>query len=807
MNKSLRKQSLLTTAAVLAGFVGTTLPLMSAVAQQSNIEEIFVTARKREEKLLETPVAVSAVTAKDIEALGLANLNDVTKATPGFFISNYGTQRNDRASQVITVRGMPPSINTIPSASVFINGAPVTGGFVPGVGDLERVEVVKGPQSAYFGRSSFAGAINLVTKTPSNVFKGSFSGLAGSDSWTDVSASLEGPLVTDILSVRLSGRAYSTKGQYINNADKSRLGDRSTNSIYGIVNYTPTDNLRANVFVTYWEDGDGAPATGKFTAANDFNCRAGGTATYLCGTLPKFPENRLGVNFPLDVPITGGTFTSLITRNGLGFAGPLGPARHSTPGLYREAWHANGILEYDIPSLDATLSSVTAHNQQYLDNIVNSYAEDLQTVPNANFGRVPNVYAFPTLLLLTQSKVKDFSQELRATSDQTQRLRGMIGANYYKTYPGFGRVYGIRENTGPANFSGTTTSTLTLTKGIFASLAYDITDDLTATFEGRYQGDRITSFNWATSTIVSTPAGAPLRKTFKNFIPRANLEYNVTPDIMVYATYSKGVNPGTFNTILATETQARNLALYAANNIGLFVNPEKLINYELGAKGRLFDGRATFAFAAYTARWRNQIIQVPIQAFLNAASTVLDFTQRPSQNSGNTNLKGVELDSTIAPVDQLTLRFNAAFNDSKIKTYSCPVFCQSIIGATFLAAPKGNHLPVTPRYNGLASAQYKDKLAGDFDWYLTGEYVFAGPIYADITNVVKSPAQNIFNFRLGLETENVLFEAFILNAFNDYYFSTVQRDTDQFRGTVSQGAIYVGPPVKRQVGVRARYSF
>ena len=153
------------------------LPCATPVrAQPAAVEEVVVTARKREERLLETPVAVSAVTAKDIESLGLANLNDITKATPGFFISNYGTQRNDRATQVLTIRGMPPSINTIPAASVFINGAPVTGGFVPGVADLERAEVIKGPQSAYFGRSSFAGAVNLVTKRPGDSFSGSVSG-------------------------------------------------------------------------------------------------------------------------------------------------------------------------------------------------------------------------------------------------------------------------------------------------------------------------------------------------------------------------------------------------------------------------------------------------------------------------------------------------------------------------------------------------------------------------------------------------------------------------------------------------------
>ena len=78
---------------------------------------------------------------------------------------------------------------------------------------------------------------------------------------------------------------------------------------------------------------------------------------------------------------------------------------------------------------------------------------------------------------------------------------------------------------------------------------------------------------------------------------------------------------------------------------------------------------------------------------------------------------------------------------------------------------------------------------------------------ADITNVVKSQPQKIVNFRVGVETKNSLLEAFVLNAFHNYYFSTVQRDTDQFRGTVSQGAIYVGPPVRRQAGIRARYSF
>ena len=168
-------RTLLAGAALLSG--GSSFGAIANAQQVAAVEEITVTARKREERLLDVPLAVSAVTSKDIESLGMTNLIDVTKATPGFFISTYGTQRNDRAAQVLTVRGMPPSIGSIPSASIFINGAPVTGGFVQGIGDLERVEVVKGPQSAYFGRSTFAGAINLVTRTPGNDWKGSVNAL------------------------------------------------------------------------------------------------------------------------------------------------------------------------------------------------------------------------------------------------------------------------------------------------------------------------------------------------------------------------------------------------------------------------------------------------------------------------------------------------------------------------------------------------------------------------------------------------------------------------------------------------------
>jgi iron complex outermembrane receptor protein len=804
MSARIRAASTVATKRLLAATaaVGSLAPafLAGPVQAQSGVEEIVVTARKREERLLDIPVAVSAMTARDIETLNLASLMDVTAVTPGFYISGYAAERNDRSTQIVVVRGMPPSINTIPAASVFINGAPVSGsGFVAGVGDLERVEIVKGPQSAYFGRSTFAGAVNLVPKTPGESFKGSVSALYGSSNWADITASIEGPLLADKVGFRLSGRYYAMDGQYRNRADGSQLGGQSTKSVSGVLDVRPNDNLRIKGFLTYWEDQDQAPAEAKFTLARDFNCRGGGTALYMCGELPKFDKFRLGFNFPLNST----PWQNVVYNNSSGYFGPLGLLRHRSPGLLRQAWHADAAIDYEIPNTGITVESVTAYNYQYADNIVNSLAEDMTAVPNPSYPALPNTLPYPTYLFIVQGKVEDFSQELRVTGDQTQRLRWMAGGNFFRNFIPKSTVYGIIPS-GPANFAGNPPAgTLSRTWSAFGSLGYDVTDKFTVTLEGRYQSDNIRSVNgWVGTTVVT--AQGPLATTFKNFIPRAALQYKITPELMAYASYSKGVNPGTFNTAYATETQARNLAIYAANGIGIAVQPEKLNNYEIGLKGRLWENRIQFTLAAYYAQWKNQIIQIPIQTYNTVASTVLDGIQRPFSNSGNTDLKGIELESTLALTERLTLTANAAFNDSKIKNYVCSSICPLLIGSN--NAPVGNHLANTPRWNGLIAGQYKAPLAGDYSWYARTEYQFAGPIYADVTNLAKGPSKNVVNLRLGFEKKDLMVEAFVLNAFGAFYYTVVNRDTDLAR-TAPQGAIYAGMPLRRQYGVRARYGF
>ena len=143
------------------------MPGAAAIAQEFALEEIVVTARKVEENLMEVPLAVTAFSSEDLEAIDMVQLTDLQLFTPSFSFTDQAGEagaRNDRSSNSLTFRGLYLNGNVGINAGglLFIDGAPVVGAFMPSIVDTERVEVLKGPQSAYFGRSTFLGAVNFV---------------------------------------------------------------------------------------------------------------------------------------------------------------------------------------------------------------------------------------------------------------------------------------------------------------------------------------------------------------------------------------------------------------------------------------------------------------------------------------------------------------------------------------------------------------------------------------------------------------------------------------------------------------------
>jgi len=270
----------------------------AAPRDQSDVEgegDIVVTARKSTERLTDVPVAITALSASALDARGITDVQELAAFTPGFRFQNQSVGRNDRGFKQYNMRGMVPNnaSSTRQNVTIFVDGAPVSGGNISGVTDIERVEVVKGPQSAFFGRGTFAGAVNFITREPSYDWGGSASAQYERFNSYDLNASIEGGLIPDKLAIRLSGRTYHTDGQYRDAVYSDvRLGRRNTKSLSLSVLAQPTDTLKIKFFGVVWNDSDGLPANARY-GVQDYNCNAGaapaGTNNYICGKLGKPP--------------------------------------------------------------------------------------------------------------------------------------------------------------------------------------------------------------------------------------------------------------------------------------------------------------------------------------------------------------------------------------------------------------------------------------------------------------------------------------------------------------------------------------
>ena len=249
-----------------------TAPLTSAYAQENAptvLEEVTVTARRVEENIMTVPMSVSTMSAAQIEDNNVKDMAELSLFEPSFrFVNQLGGQSslNDRSQFGVSFRGLyegqGTGVGSTGSGSVFIDGAPVIDAMPPSLDEVARVEVLKGPQSVYFGRSTFAGAINYITKDPSlTTFSGNVSGEASSYNSNDEYLSLDIPVINEVLGARFSVRHTEKGGDYTNASDTNqKLGEEGTDTASITVLFKPTDQLRAKLWFNWFEFDDGPPA-------------------------------------------------------------------------------------------------------------------------------------------------------------------------------------------------------------------------------------------------------------------------------------------------------------------------------------------------------------------------------------------------------------------------------------------------------------------------------------------------------------------------------------------------------------------
>lgn len=791
--------------AVGLGFVATPAIAQTSGTTEDNgkLEDIVVTARKVTESIDTVPLAITAMTSDKIENRNLKSLEDVAAFSPGFYVEQAtatGTGRNDRSFRQLSFRGIGAvgsNIGIRAGGVAFVDGSPVLNSSLANVQDLERVEVLRGPQAAYFGRSTFIGAVNYITKDPSDTWGGRVTAEYAEDNLVDLSGAISGPL-TDWASIRISGRHFSKDGQYYTRNALRRVGDQQTNSIAGTLLLKPTDRLKIRTTFNHFEDSDGPPAQYVIggSTANFSNCNLGGPlGGYYCGDVPQKAIRGL---ISANLQITPAMYNGLILNTGnipvpFSFKGHL-----NDYGLSRKANQFSNRIDYQMNDAGMTLTAVTAfHN------------EEVATLSDFTFRETPIASTISTAF---GYKDHDWSQELRLVSAQDSSIRWVIGGNYLKMKQPTGYVIssfnGAILNFGAANVG----YDKAVTPAVFGGIYVDVIPNLTISAEGRYQSDKVSGHYALTATTYTD-----ITKTYKSFSPRVSVDYKLTPTSTLYALFSRGYKPGGFNgTNIITATPVVLAQLVAAlPTAGAAFDEEKLDNYEAGIKGSFLGGKLRASLDGYIGRYRGA--QVPVSVVVNPTPTTVN-TLAPTINIGNVNLKGIEFEGEAIVFPGFRVGATLAYTDTDIKQYFCSE-CSNILpqaagipngvsirpGSINLTAPIGKRLPGAPKISYTLSANYEHTTEGGLTGYVGADYIYRGKYYADAANIASSGASELFNARAGFRWEKYSIEMFARNLFDNQSPGITYNALAP--GLAAGNTLRVALPDRRRIGIRATASF
>jgi iron complex outermembrane recepter protein len=840
--------------------------LAPAFAAEGELEEITVTARKVTERLLDAPISITAFSATAINEKGLKNLEDVARSTPGMQYSLQGGQIPGRYNSAIRFRGMnvnsaAPSLQL---SALFVDGIFSLGGTqsIP-YDDIERIEVVRGPQSATYGRSTFAGAVNYITRTPSLTdFSGQINVSGATFQDNAISAGFEGPIINDKLAFRIGARYYS-RGDVENASDGGGFGSESSKSIQGTLYFKPTDALSFKVRGFYDVDDDG-PALGGIVQGLRNNTCLGVTVrtqdplvpvatpmNYICGAVP---EQGTAIS------ATGGfniidTPTSLRPAQAVAIGQPNYLINNLVNGTVPAAVAA--APQIDHIGLIRNVSRVSLTGEYDFGNGYNLIFQGGYNRLRSNWIRPFGLTPLGIWWSKDPQNSKDKSFELRLTSPQDGKLTWLVGVNKYDQdfissgsggdalnlcWPIPGRP--VRA-TGAPCVVGDVTSQLfpnTLaqdsdhveTFGIFAAANYKLTDQWTLSLEGRQQKDQ------STSGVLTA---VPFKVEESGFLPRFIVRYQPTNNSNIYASYSKGVLPPQVNTQLAIAT-ARETAQYQVAQPGVptIIAGDDIKMYELGWKQRFWENRAEINLAVYSGKWKNQkgrsVAAIredcgsPSHGVGNAASgclpvggvnlpgqflaaqgqpaTLVDGTPflnfRNFNVPGNSKVEGVEFAGNVA----LTDRWQAAATFTVAKTEYESFIFNFLSAISVFTQMKGNQNARFPKTSGSVSSSYHAPFKGDWEWFVNGDMNFVGKTFTDESNLAYCKAYTTTNVRLGFEKEKLRIEGFVLNATDERAWSSCARwsdfDSVATIGTAFQG-VAVSPLIPRQVGLRATIRF
>ena len=630
-------------------------PPAGAAAADEGFGDIVVTAQKREENLQEVPAAISVVTGEALDQRGVVNLTSLQQLVPSLNFKDSATTLDSS----VFLRGVGTinfSIAAEPSVGFVVDGVTYarSGEAFGDLYDIERVEVLRGPQGTLFGKNASAGVISIVTRRPGNDLGGFVEAMATTDEEYKLRGAIDLPISDTIKS-----RFTANYGRYDGMVRNLTL-DRTVNGyerwgVRGMVVADATDALTLTLIGDYRRQNSDccaevvgtAPAGALAGALIGVDLRGDETREIRQNTLTRTKETSWGLSLQADLDVGDiGTLTSITA--------------------YRK-YRNFGIRDGDF--ID-TVFNIAGGNQ--LDD----------------FGPQPS---------------KTFTQEVRLTSPGDQQFEYVLGAFYYraKQQRTFQRddIVCSASTSAPVApglvpcLPGSSTLRFPSAVGTFGSdienyaffgnLTFNVNDWFRLIAGGRFTHDSVDAFN---NRIPATNGGGPglanaganfdLSTSNDDFSWRAGAQFDVTDDWMIYGTYSQGYKGPAFNVFF--NQNAGQLDPIAA---------ETADAYEIGSKFQTADNAFTLNTAFFYAKYDN----FQANSFVNLNGSVI--TQLT--NAGTVSTRGIEVEALLRPSRNFTLNAGVAFTEAHINRFNVPP------GAPANASTrKGEQLPLAPKYKG-----------------------------------------------------------------------------------------------------------
>ncbi|MFN3456622.1 MAG: TonB-dependent receptor [Novosphingobium sp.] len=731
---------------------------------QSNggLEEIIVTAQKREQNMQDVPVAVTALSGETLTNRNVASVSDLPRLAPSLTL----TQGNVPTNNSLNLRGIGTiafSTAIEPSVAVIVDDVALLqqAQAFSGLSDIARIEVLRGPQGTLFGKNASAGAVNIVSKGASDVFAGSVTGTATTDDEYRVDASLSGPL-GDSAGFRVNAFYGDRKGYIRNLQDGSRLNNDKSYGVRGRLEFKPTDTLKLDLIASHSiSESDGFARTFRAVPTG-----AAVFGTPLAPSLAAITPGEDNYSVRLDKPL-------------------FNKSKQTT---------VSGRATLDLGFAD--LVSVTSYQDWRFQ-----FEEDFDYT-------ISNVLGIPGGVVANSSyHARQFAQELRLVSPSKGNFSYVLGLFYAngKTDRDF-----ARGPSGPV-VANWTSQSKTESYAAFGQMTYDIAATTHVDAGVRFNHEKVGASFLNRAPSANPPANnatclSLCVGTAKDSVVtwKTAVRQDLSDAVMAYASFARGYKGQGFD-ISTGFTPFR-----AANP----VRPETSDAYEIGIKSRFLDNKVQLNIAGFWSNFRD--FQAQSGQLLPDNTILLTLN-----NVGRVRTRGFEAELSARPSPALTLDAAMSFTDTRIIEFAgAQCYAGQTTGCFDLdgAGPStvkgqslaGKGLPNAPRFKANAGFNYNVFLpSAPFDAFIQADVAYQSKVNFDLLNnpVTVQNGYAVVNGSIGIdqnERGGMRVALFVNNLFDKHYASNVTVAAGGSAGLLSQA---LDRKSRRYFGIRARFEY